>query len=146
MDRAECVGTRQRVGGLLAVKRVVGMAMSFDNKKAAENWAAVVESFWGGGGRSALSGERFAARQTMRERAFDQTPAQSEIRAVLGQRPDRMQVIGQDHSGFDGERMTRSHLAKRGLQQADVLGQKPEPTFGQIDGEEMVATGYEIVR
>lgn len=57
-----------------------------------------------------------------------------------------MQVIGQDHSGFDGERMTRSHLAKRGLQQADVLGQKPEPTFGQIDGEEMVATGYEIVR
>jgi hypothetical protein len=65
---------------------------------------------------------------------------------VLGQSPDRMQVIGQDHSGFDGEGMTRSHVAKRCPRQADVLGRQPEPTFGQIDGKEIVPPGRRLRR
>lgn len=93
---------------------------------------------------ASAGGERFAARQTVRDCGFDETPARGEIHVVLGQSPDRMQVIGQYDSSFDGEGMTRPHVAKRCPQQADVLGKQPAPTLGQIDREEIAAAVCEI--
>ena len=59
---------------------------------------------------------------------FDHVPTQAVIAVVFGQRPDGVQVIGQQHPSVDGERMVRSGAchrvaqggAKRWLEQ-DVL-------------------------
>ena len=90
---------------------------------------------------AAAVGDWLAARQSMRKAAFDQSPARGEIRIAIGQGPDRMQVIRQDHGGVDGEGMPCSHLAKRGAQQSDVPGQQAEPAVGQVGGKEIAAAG-----
>jgi hypothetical protein len=43
--------------------------------------------------------------QTTREGAFDQAPTRGEIRIVLGQGPDHVQVTRQDHGGVDRKGM-----------------------------------------
>jgi hypothetical protein len=61
----------------------------------------------------AAGGDPFGSGQTMGKAAFDQSPAGGEIRIAIGQGPDRVQVIRQDHGGFDREGMPCPHLAKR---------------------------------
>src|ERR1700730_3231607 len=62
---------------------------------------------------AAAVGDWLASRQSMRKAAFDQAPAGGEIRIAIGQGPDRVQVIREDHGGFDREGMPCPHLAKR---------------------------------
>ena len=66
----------------------------------------------------------------MRKAAFDQSPAGGEIRIAIGQGPDRVQVIREDHGGVDREGMPCSHLAKRRPQQDNMLGQQCAPAIG----------------
>jgi len=89
----------------------------------------------------AAGGDPFVSGQTMRKVAFDRAPARGEIRIAIGQGPDRVQVIRQDHGGFDREGMSCPHPAKRRAQQSDVLGQQAEPPVGQIDRKEITAAG-----
>src|SRR5437667_413572 len=49
----------------------------------------------------------------MQKAAFDQAPTGGEIRITIGQGPDRVQVIREDHGSFDREGMSCPHLAKR---------------------------------
>ena len=63
--------------------------------------------------RGTAGRDPFAAGQTARKSAFDQPPPQREIRIALGQGPDHVQVIRQDHSSFNRERMPGPYPAKR---------------------------------
>jgi len=65
----------------------------------------------------------------------------AKIGLVFGQGPDRVQVIRQDHGGFDHKRMPCAHLTKRRPQQSDMLGQQAEPAVGQVDRKEVAAAG-----
>ena len=77
----------------------------------------------------------------MRKAALDQAPAHGEIGIAVGQGPDRVEVIRQDHGAFDRKRMPCTHLAKRRPQQSDMLGQQAEPAVGQVDRKEVAAAG-----
>ena len=77
----------------------------------------------------------------MRKAAFDRAPAGGEIRIAIGQGPDRVQVIRQDHGGFDREGMACPHLANRRPQYVDMVGQQRAPAVGQIDRKEVAAAG-----
>ena len=55
-----------------------------------------------------------------------------------------MQVIRQDHGGFDGEGMPRAHAAERDSQERDMLGQQPKPPVGKVDRKEVAAAREEV--
>ena len=55
-----------------------------------------------------------------------------------------MQVIRQDHGGFDGEGMPRSNVAERDLQEGDMLDQQLELPVGQIYRKEVAAAEQEV--
>jgi hypothetical protein len=94
--------------------------------------------------RGAAGRDRLTRRQGVCEGRFDQPPSRGEIGIRLRQRPDHMQMVGQDHGGFDRERMARSYRAERRPQQPDVLGQQRQPTVGEIDREETARAGEEV--
>jgi hypothetical protein len=86
----------------------------------------------------------FGSGQIMRKAAFDQARARGEIRIAIGQGPDRVQVIREDHGGFDREGMPSAHPAKRGPLYANVVRQQCAPAIGQIYREEITASRQEI--
>ena len=92
----------------------------------------------------AAGGAPFASGQSVRKAAFDQAPTQGEIRIVLGQGPDHVQVIRQDHGSLDREGMSCAHLTKHGPQKDDMFGQQHKPPVGQINREEVAAACYEV--
>jgi hypothetical protein len=55
-------------------------------------------AFGGAAGR-----DPFPSGQSIRKAAFDQSPAGGEIRIAIGQGPDRVQGIREDHGSFDRE-------------------------------------------
>ena len=89
---------------------------------------------------AAAVGDWLASRQSMRKAAFDQASAGGEIRIAIGQGPDRVQVIRQDHGGLDREGMACPHLAKCRPQYVNVVGQQRAPAVGQTDREETTAS------
>lgn len=84
-------------------------------------------------------GNLLDGRQGARKCALDQPPSRREIGIVLGESPDRVEVVRQDHSSFNCESVVHSCLAKGRAQQADVVDQQGEPPIGQVDGEEIAA-------
>jgi hypothetical protein len=64
-----------------------------------------------------------------------------EIRIANGQGPDCVEVIREDHGGFDREGMSCPDLAKRRPQYVDMVGQQRAPAVGQIDRKEISAAG-----
>lgn len=86
----------------------------------------------------------FTARQSARERRLEQTPSRRKIGVAFGQGPNRMEMVGKYDDCVDRERMAQARRAKCRPQQIDVLGQEPQATFRQIDGEEEGAARNEI--
>jgi hypothetical protein len=63
----------------------------------------------------ATGGDPFVSGQTMRKAPFDQAPTRGEIRIAIGQSPDRVQVVRQDHRRFDRDgcrARTRRNVAR----------------------------------
>ena len=55
-----------------------------------------------------------------------------------------MQMVGQDHDGFDGERMAPPNISEGFAQEIDVVDEKTQAALGQIDREEKAAAADEI--
>jgi hypothetical protein len=85
-----------------------------------------------------------ASGQATREGAFNQAPTLGEISIVLGQGPNHVRVIRQDHSGIDRKGMPCPDTAKCRPQQTDILGQQHEPKVGQISREEKAAAEEKV--
>ena len=67
----------------------------------------------------------FTDRDTSRERRLDQSPSRGEIRITVGQRPHRVDMIGQYDHRVHGERMVLARQAKGRAQFVDVIGRLP---------------------
>jgi hypothetical protein len=81
--------------------------------------------------------------QTSRKDRLDQAPARRKVVVAGGQRPDTMQMIGEDHPGIDAKRAGSVHGPYRTPQQIDALCQQIIPApFQQIDGEEEASARY----
>ena len=78
----------------------------------------------GGNGRLVLR------RAMAREFALDRHPAAGKIIVIFRQRPQAMQMIGEQHKGVDGEGMPHLHRPERLAQQRHITGvgkQRPPP-------------------
>ena len=69
-------------------------------------------------------GNPFAGHETPRKCRFDQPPARGKVCVVLGQGPDRVQMIRQHNHRIDRERVMPAYLTKRGAQLFDVIRQQ----------------------
>lgn len=79
-----------------------------------------------------------------REPALDGAPADGEIGIVGGQRPDAMQVVGQDDDGLDGERPNDAGPINCLTQSLQGIGRSQgRPPFVGHDREEERAAGHE---
>jgi hypothetical protein len=79
--------------------------------------------------------------QTAHEEGLDQTPPRRKIVVAGRQRPDAMNVIGQDDDCINGERPLAAHCPEDGSQQAGLGGKMMGPSVAQRDGEEVGRAG-----
>jgi hypothetical protein len=63
---------------------------------------------------------------------FDQTPARGKIRVGRGQRPDRVETIGQHSHRIDRERMRPPRLAKYAAQESSCCVSNRSPRFVRL--------------
>src|SRR5579885_2802328 len=80
--------------------------------------------------------------QSSRKTAFDEIPATGEIGIAGWQRPNRVQVIGQDANRNRVERAPLLHLSVGAAQTIDFAQQKIARTIGKRQREEECAACY----
>src|SRR6266478_506651 len=79
-----------------------------------------------------------------RECRLDQPPPCGEVRIILRQSPDRVEMVRQYNDRLDRERMTRTHIAKGCSKQIDFVDKKPRSSVSQIDCEKESPAGNKI--
>ena len=83
-------------------------------------------------GATALCGIGGGAREAL----FDQPPARREIMIAFGQRPDAMEMIGQDAHGDGFERPVGGGASPRGAQMVDMVSQQARAPIRHVHREE----------
>lgn len=81
-------------------------------------------------------------RQAARNPRLDQRPAAGIIHIPVGQGPQGVEVVGQDHDGIDGKGVTFPHTAHHSAQNVHVFNQQATPPIDQIDREEIGGTRH----
>lgn len=86
---------------------------------------------------SAASGKVGRARKATGETGLDPPPPPGKVRVAFGQRPDAMQVVGQDADRNGPKRLAPRGVAIGGAQRGDVLDQQPAVAAQQVGGKEV---------
>jgi len=80
-------------------------------------------------------------RNLPRKAVLDEHPASGEVRVAGRQRPQGVQVIGENDHGVDAEGMRLAHPSRRFAQGIDVVDEQARLTVGEVDREEVRRPG-----
>lgn len=94
----------------------------------------------------AASGNLLACLDTMREECFDQPPSGRIIGVSRRERPDRVQMVGQDHDRIESEGMARTDSAKSLAQRSIRSVSKSDRRPSRLTVEKKLPPGMKLRR